>query len=278
MRDYWHPVGIAPTDPRHTGRRIPEPGQLIACADRRAYRVTNVEEVNPGDWDAKTIDAWENKGRPDPETWDGRERHLRLEPVRHPKPRKGQYGLRLYPWAYSTEQWWPLDDPYPACVECGCLWPCPCHDRNREAEAATAELERLGGIMPGCCWACNEPVTSRHHSIVFDGDNLLMPGAGPVVFHTSQSRKAHRGTCRGQAIAYEKRWVEAAPGRLVRLTCPGDLFRHYDRSECSQGDLCPGPDADHRRFYHCTTSVSTVAGSPIRPLTSCEARGCKGGA
>lgn len=276
----WQPLaGIAPRGPRYTGGRIPEPGQLIACWDRQPYRVIEVDDVAPANWTEKTTAAWERAGSPDPTTWNGRERRALAEPARDANPNgKDRVGIRLCPWSMYPEQWWPLDDPYPVCVDCGLLWPCPCYDRNREAEAGNAELDRLTKILPGCCWACGEPVTGRHHSILFDGENLLLPGGGPVVFHTSKSRKAHRGTCRGLAIEYESRWVAAGPGRAVRLTCPGRLWRHFDWSECSQGDRCTGVDSDHADFQHCTTGVLAADGSPVRPATSCGAQGCRGGA
>jgi hypothetical protein len=177
------------------------------------------------------------------------------------------------------KQWLPLAEPYPACVDCACLLPCPCNERDKEVDAAATELDRLGGIMPGCCWACNEPVTSRHASIVFDEENLLRPGGGPVVFHTSLSLKAHTGTCLGQAIDYERRWVQAAPGRPHRLTCPGHLFLHRDRSECTEGQNCPGDSADHYpRSSFCTTNLFEVDGTQLRPSRSCGLRGCRGGA
>lgn len=280
MVSYWKPAGTLPDQPYGKAFVAPEPGQVIGWRwDRQAYRVREVTEVDFANWDERTLAYWEKKGRPDPATWDGREQMILAETARNPQPDgKDRVGLRLLPWAYSTEQWFALDDPYPTCVDCGLLWPCPCHDRNREAEAATSELERLAAILPGCCWACGEPITGRHRSIVFDGENLLLPGAGPVVFHTSQSRKAHTGTCRGQAIAYEKRWVEAGPARRVRLRCPGYLWRHFDWTECSQGDLCPGAEADHKSYQHCTTSWRLSDGSSVRPVASCGTRGCKGGA
>jgi hypothetical protein len=177
------------------------------------------------------------------------------------------------------------------CVDCRLLWPCPCDDRNKTTAAAMAEVDRLAAVLPGCCWACGEPVTARHRSIKFDGDNLLLPGGGTVAFHTSHSRKATRGqgdrTCRSEAEKYEERWVAAQPGRRVRLRCEGVEFRHYgDVAECTEGDRCPGSWATHRSHAHCTTQVfqssrHLVPGCPvhpdeIRPLLNCDGKACRG--
>ncbi len=259
-------------------RKIPHVGELIACPDRKAYRVVAVEEREQANWHEQTMKAWEKAGRPDPYTWEDRERAMRLRPAGDPNAKA--YGYGLYPWA-SNDRWWPLREQYPVCCDCGLIWPCPCDERTTEARTAMKELDRLGGIMPGCCWACGEPITARHRSIEFDGENLLMPGAAPAVFHAAHSRKATHGTCRSEAEAYEQRWVAAQPGRTVRLRCPGLLYRHLSESECTRED-CPGVDATHAKYSHCTTisyESWTAGGGAVedpRPLTNCGTRGCRG--
>jgi hypothetical protein len=284
------------SEPGNTAGLIPEVGALIGVISTRTpWRVFRVDDVHQANWTDQTRAVWERAGSPPWETWAGRERNVGVEPPRNPSPSgKDRRGLRLCPW-WSGEQWLPLTDPYPTCVDCGLLWPCPCDDRNREADAAMAEVERLARIMPGCCWACNEPVTGRHHSIVFDGENLLLPGAGPAVFHTSYSRKAASGpsgaqTCRGEAEKYEERWVLAQAGRAVRLRCSGVEWRHYEGvRECSEGDACPGDRASHRTYEHCTTRCLGAGrtfyhgadlGEPeaheTRPASNCGGKGCRG--
>lgn len=275
--------------PRSTIGMIPPVGAVICwIASREAIRVTRIDEIHQANWADDTRKAWAAAGEPAWETWAGRERGVGYQPVTGGKER----ARRLCPW-WNGEQWAPLTQPYPACVECGLLWPCPCDDRNREAAEALAEVERLAAILPGCCWACNEPITGRHHSIVFDGENLLLPGGGPVAFHTSYSRKAARPGrygalhCRGEAEKYEDRWVFAGEGRRVRLRCGGVQHRHYGGFvECSLLDDCPGPDASHRAWHHCTTQAYTgganyVPGEEIdpnelRPPTRCAGKGCRG--
>lgn len=262
---------------------LPEPGQVIAYAgDRKAWRVIAVHERHQAQWCEETVAAWEKAGRPDPETWPGRERSIWAEPPRNPAPnKKDRRGLRVYPWA-ANDFWWPLTDPWPQCVDCERLWPCPCDDRNRAAEKAMAELDRLGAVLPGCCWACGEPISRLHKSIEFDGENLLLPGAGPAMFHTAESRKGgERGTCRAQAVKYEEAWIAAAPGRPRRLRCPGTLYRHHAYSECSEPDGCPGVDASHGNYVYCSTASYTwetggAGPTELKPVTYCGERGCRG--
>lgn len=272
-----------------TGGKVPEVGRVIAWAgSRKAWRVDRVDDNHQSNWDPQTREAWQEAGEPPWETWSGRERRIGVEPPRNPHPDgKDRRGLRLCPWA-KNEQWCYLEEPWPECVQCGLLWPCPCHDANVEADAAMADLDRLGRIMPGCCWACNEPVTGRQSSVEFAGVNLLLPGADPAVFHTSHSRKAARGpagnqTCRGEAERYEQRWVAAEDGRTVRLRCPGDMWRHFGYRECTN-PACPGAEATHRDWHHCDVSGyrSVVGADTVRrterllPITNCGHLGCKG--
>lgn len=287
-RRFWRPTGDAGR-PHGTYGRIPEVGQLIAwISTRRPWRVLDVTDVHQANWTAPTVGEWKRLGEPDPETWDGRERAVMVEPPRHPAPNgKDRRGLRLSPWWQAGEQWRPLKDPFPVCVDCGRCWPCPCDDRNDETAKAMAEFERLAAILPGCCWACGQPIAGRQGSITFDGENLIMPGAGPATFHTAASRKSRRygHTCRSEAQDYEDRWVTAEPGRKRRLTCTGRLWRHYGYSECTAPD-CPGDDAGHSHREHCTSQVfrdsaTHVYGMPdhpdeIRPPTNCGGRYCRG--
>lgn len=277
----WQPSITADGGYRRKSTEMPHPGQVIAYYDRKAWRVIEVGDVAQPNWSKQTVRAWEKAGRPDPVTWPERERRVFAEPARNPLPSgKDRRGLGIYPWAWNVH-WWPLQDPYPVCVDCGLLWPCPCDDRNEAAAAAMAELDRLGAVLPGCCWGCGEPVTSRQHSIEFIGENLLMPGAGPALFHISHSRKAARGpsgnqTCRGDAEKYEQQWVAADRTRKARLTCPGATFRHFGYSECTTLADCPGENATHADFSHCTTAHYTIEGVQAVPLTSCGERGCRG--
>lgn len=280
---YWEPAGALPPARRgHRGKnRLPEPGQLIGWAsDRRAYRVESVREIHQVNWGQDTRSVWEQLGSPPWEAWDGREWAVHLEPARIQtgEPYK-LTARRLAPWS-SRDQWVPLYDPWPECVQCGCLWPCPCKDEHDDAATAMDRLEVLAAILPGCCWACYKPITARHHSIVFEGENLLLPGAPPAAFHIAGSRKSERygQTCRGEAIKYEKQWAGAVPGRLAQLWCAGTLFRHFDGYECDLGPLCPGPQADHTDHLHCSThgTYREFSDRPLTPSRNCGNKGCRG--
>jgi hypothetical protein len=290
-RRHWRPAGDS-NNPAHTGGVIPEVGAVIAILQTRdAWRVLEIDEVHQANWADQTLAAWRRVGSPPWETWDGRERRIWVEPARNAGP-KDRRGLRLAPWWFG-EQWRPLSDPYPTCIACDRLWPCACHDQNREAAAGLAEFERVAAIAPGCCWACGEPVTGRQKAVAFDGDNLLLPGGPTVVFHIANHRRPTGGwtTCLERAEEYEVRWVAAAPGRVARLRCPGVQFQHRTKAlECSAGTACVGPRARHAEWQYCTTQVlpngSACSGSEryplpfrndeIRPPTNCGAPVCRG--
>lgn len=270
---------------RRRERAIPHVGELIAWPDRKAYRVVSIDDKARADWHDATTQAWEKEGRPDPDTWPERERSIRLQPADDPAAPSRSY--HLYPWYIANEyrrHWWPLRDQYPVCSDCRLIWPCPCDERTTEARKAMKEFDRLAGVLPGCCWNCAQPVEKRQQSITFDGDNLLMPGGPQVVFHTSGSRfyrsQFGKTSCRSAAKDYERRWVEARPGRAARLSCPGVMFRHFGYSECTAAAGCPGEGADHRESTHCTVGYGTwtrEAGSvTVAPVSSCGERGCRG--
>lgn len=278
----WEPVGRL--NGYQSSGAVPAPGQIIGWkADRRAHRVVSVTEIHQANWDEATRRRWEVMGSPPWQQWDGRERAVVLLPARPElgaPPKPTHWGL--IPWVHQ-ELWWPLYDPWPECTGCGRLWPCPCKEEQDAADSAMRRLTALESVLPGCCWGCGKPITGRHNSIVFDGENLLLPGGPPPAFHTAGSQR-HETTgskCRSQAIDYEKQWLGAGPGRLARMTCPGTLFRHYESYECDSGETCPGPGASHHRNVHCTTGFSvTVPGGPslpIRPHTNCGGKGCRGG-
>lgn len=294
----WHPAGDR-NPYRFTVGEIPVPGQLIAQVGTRvAWRVLRVDDVHEVNWSAQTRAAWVGAGEPGWETWPVRERAVMVEPARHPSPNgKDRRGILLHPW-WKGEEWRPLTDPFPVCVDCGQCWPCHCHDRNKVAAAAMEDLDWFAAILPGCCWGCREPVTEQQATILFPGENLLLPGAPAPVFHTAASRKAARpgkwsATCRSEAQAYEEQWVLAGEGRRLRLVCPGDLFRHFGYQECSERAACPGMDASHPHPAFCTSEVSRILpvgpgevfGDEVlpghremlvRPGTNCGHLGCRG--
>ena len=254
----WEPQG---------GHRKPwkdlERGDLIE-ADRKAWRVVEVRPVPVADWDESDREYYGRLARqhrnpkyvsmsravPSEEEWESRPVYLIVVPADGGK----RHHLRVRPYG-GFRGAWVLSPHYPVCKDCGELWPCREVEITQEVDRQAAKLAELEKILPGCCWSCGEPVTSKQASIRFDGDNLLLPGAHPPVFHLRR-----KGGCRSDAAGYEKRWVAAEDGRRWRLQCPGKLVRHVDGDECSEDPFCPGGDASHGTF------ISHVYGSAPRCL------------
>jgi hypothetical protein len=249
----WEPQGG-----EHRQWRDLKPGDLVAngrkvwvVREARLVRVIDWDEADRGRYEAERDRAARaaRAGRPFPpdgrlnpgseEEWDGRPLYLIVVPASGGKRRH----VKVRP--YAGRRVFVLHPHYPVCRECGEPWPCPELDIKRELDKGAAEMARLEGIMPGCCWACGEPVTSRHKSVSFGGENLLLPGAPPPAFHLRRRSKGGR-SCPSAAMAYEERWVPAAEGRRWRLSCPGHVVRHVDGTECQAEPECPGPGAYHR--------------------------------
>lgn len=293
MGRYWSPAGKDNSREGGIFGGPPEVGQVIARAhERRALRVTALTEIHQANWQPETHTAWRAAGSPPWETWRGRERGIHYRPAAEPTA-KEQAFLHAN-WSYG-EQYVLLHDPYPVCVACGLVWPCWCHETNQEATKATGELERLAAIRPGQCWACGEYIRPRQQRIVFEGENLLLPGAPPAVFHTAALRNPRTwGTCYDDAKSYEKRWIAAEPDqqRPYRVHCPGLLRDHTSTVECTY-DRCPGRKAGHEQREPCTAAVCApdgkwgwsasyqVAGEPahpreVLPTTTCGHPDCRG--
>lgn len=261
--DYWEPEG----GERREWRDL-QPGDLIQLR-RKIWRVTAEVRAVPvidwdehdreyfrthcGPWDGKSIRRKANNVTSE-EDWALRPVYLIVLPARSGR----RVHKKVRP--YVQPQVYVLPAHYPVCAECGEPYPCPEIGINREVRKNSAEMERLAAIMPGCCWACGEPVTGRQASAVFEGENLLLPCGPPPVFHL------RRGSgCRAAAMKYEQQWVPAAGGRLWRLQCSGRVTRHVDGEECDRPE-CPGV-----RVYHDERSahVITEGGVAIRWAVKC---------
>jgi hypothetical protein len=253
----WEPTGGQRKEWRHL-----QPGDLIVSG-RKAWRVHEVRAVPVIDWDEQDGEYYrihcgpsEHDGRfrgrkpeegASEEAWTLRPVYLVISPAKGGKQRH----VKVLPYVHRTR--WVLHPHYPVCVQCGEPWPCPELDIKAAIDKQAAELARLEAIMPGCCWECGEPITSRHKAAVFDGENLLLPGAAPVAFHLRQKSKGGMW-CRSAAIAYEEKWVAAGTGRKWRFSCPGNLVRHLDGQECTELAECPGSvrhlgNVMNHRFY-----------------------------
>lgn len=222
--------------------RRPPVGALVAFR-RTPWRVIAVDDVESNDWDDRTRDEWLALGMPD--QW-----HYRPFRVRVESPAGGDRGsMTVHSWNSIT--WQILPEHYAVCVSCGELAPCLAHTAMKQAERAMVRVEREMQLMPGCCPACQEPITKRQESKTFPGENLLLPFGDPdVTFHM-------RSACRGGAEQYEEMWVRADPTRsrsLLTLFCEGHIIVHHDGSaECHGAPDCPTVYARHRSYSACYT-------------------------
>jgi len=214
--------------------------------ERALWRVAGVRSVPVAEWDDRDREHYDRNTaltapggrRVPPETWALRPVYVTVRPARGGPGSR----LRCQPYMYRQAAVRVIPAHHPVCAECGELYPCRHLEIDRLADAGLAELENLEAILPGCCWHCREPVTERQKSITYPGDNLLLPGAPPPLFHLRNSAPHY---CATAAIGYEKSWVKAGPGRRPALHCPGRLTKHIDGTECDAGDQCPGPTANH---------------------------------
>lgn len=217
-----------------------KPGDLLAI-QRKIWCVREVRDVPVTDWDEHDERCFASQhGCASREEWPRRPLYLIVVPANG--GRRRHIKARPYGWMPA----YVLSPHYPVCRECGEPWPCRELDIAREVRKEAAEIERLSRIMPGCCWKCGEPVTARQKSIVFEGENLLLPGAQPAVFHL----RSGKPYCSSAAINYEKKWVAADPTRHPTLYCTGRLIMHVDGPECSEDPFCPGPGVDHPSFMN----------------------------
>lgn len=131
--------------------------------------------------------------------------------------------------------------------------PCRAELLDEAVRLGAASMAALESIMPGCCWACREPISHRQDAVTYAGPNLKMPGRESPTFHT-------RADCAGSAMRYEETWLAEDPRRSRVLTwphCDGTLKVHEDgSSECSDGGQpdCEGHlTHDHGRHSMCLT-------------------------
>jgi hypothetical protein len=208
-----------------------KPGDLIT-ANRKVWKVLEVCPTNPANW---TSDETERDG------YYRADRYETLRPHDILVIKDGQqYGLHTG-WAVQVDI---VPEHHPVCTICREPWPCLHHDAEYEGRRASERLDLMLSTLPGCCWACREPVTRRMSSIGFEGENLDVPGGPAVVFHM-------RRGCRHRAVEYEQRWAAQEPKHRRRsLSCDGHLSNHVDGPECTE-PACPGSHADHGSIVNC---------------------------
>lgn len=238
--DFWRPA-MSPA-PYRIGHR-PAVGDLIAVK-REPYRVEEVRDQPPGDWHDRARDQWVEAGMPDPWSSAPFEVHVREAASGR---RRGM--VVVQPWHWNWYE--ALPEHYAVCVHCGELAPCREVTSQQAAEREMAWFERLTKILPGCCWACAEPITARQRAVTFPGPNMLLPTApADPSFHL-------RRECASDAARYEEQWVRDDPRRsrsLLTLACRGTLIVHHDGSAECFGAVesdCPSVYARHGALTAC---------------------------
>jgi hypothetical protein len=239
----WRPEGIR--DSGRSGR--PEVGAVVAY-DRRAWEVRHVSDAEPTPDEQERLDAYREPYRDQMLPY--RVTLRRLHGAPHERENSaGEIGLRARVGAYRPFPVYP-NGRVPLCSCCGHPWPCLEADQQAQAAKELKRAEKALRLLPGCCPACEEPVTSRQRSITFGGPNVQNPLAEGPTFHL-------RRACRHAAAAYEETWVTAEPARrrsLLTLRCRGTVIVHQDgTAECfgADGSDCPSVYARHRCYSAC---------------------------
>lgn len=216
---------------------------MLIAFDRKAWRVVEILERQPVDWSDRAREQWQGYGMPDP--WRNRPYVCLIRPV---SGGKAQH-LGIEPWHFG---WWnALPEHYAVCVSCGELAPCTEFTAERAAQGEMKRFDTLAKVMPGCCWSCSEPITSRQKVYEFPGPNVWMPTA-PDGVRIHQRRK-----CGHAAERYEEDWIKADPTRprsLLTLRCKGSVVVHHDGSaECfgAEESDCPTVQARHVSYTAC---------------------------
>lgn len=240
----WHPMGVE----NSYRRSRPKVGQVIAW-DYRAWEVMHVADAEPTVEEAELLTGYREPWRTESMPYKISLRRLHGEPHQRENSFRG-VPLRA-PARMATSTFGIYEGGRVPLCSCH-QHPWPCRDMCEEAKAADAmaEAERELRLLPGCCPACQEPVTSRQRSITFGGPNVRNPLAEGPTFHL-------RRACRPAAATYEELWVADEPGRkrsLLTMRCEGTVIVHEDQTgECfgAAGSQCPSIYARHRVYSAC---------------------------
>lgn len=235
--------------PDHTShrRRRPEVGDVVAIA-RRAWQVMHISDAVPTPEEQERLDAYRPAYRDEMRPYRVTLKRLHGEKHENENDRQ-EAAVRIPVGAYDPLPAYP-HGRVPLCSCHGHPWPCLDADQQRQAEKEAKAAERELNLMPGCCPACQEPVTSRQRSITFGGPNVRNPLAEGPTFHL-------RRKCWGAAAHYEEAWVADEPGRkrsLLTLRCEGTVIVHGDGTgECfgAKDSNCPSIYAQHRFYSSC---------------------------
>jgi hypothetical protein len=222
VRGAWHPHLT-------TYKPKPEAGDLIGYR-HAVWRVINVADVER---DAAEAEEYVKAGRP---AWLRNPYKVDVKWIGGAKPGWVERDPETVgTMRVSRGHAWDVyrDGRWPQCSCCGEPMPCRAEVQDRQIDAAMDRVEEMSKRLPGCCWGCGNPITSRQQSVIYAGENLDLPGGPDVRFHL-------RLDCLSAATAYETKWLSVDHSRRRMLTypkCSGSLFWHADgSSECSGGD------------------------------------------
>lgn len=223
----WYPTAT------HASRQRPDVGVLIAWR-HAVWQVTAVVDVELSDADRA---EWLDAGMPDLASWSRRPYRVDVDWVGGARPDWAppdgpvEDGGSIDVTTQHTVTWRTYPSGrWPQCSCCGEPVPCRAELEDDEVTAALNRVAEFAARLPGCCWGCGDPISSRQKVAAYPGDNLDLPGGPDVLFHT-------RAKCWSSATRYERRWLDADPRRERILTwpdCDGVLIVHWDgSSECT---------------------------------------------
>jgi hypothetical protein len=181
----WMPAGVT----RGYGRGPrPEVGETVAY-DRGAYIVTHVADAELRDNEMSMTSAL-------PYVLTLRRLH---GPVSEYENDRQERGVRIARGSSTTFERY-AEGRVPLCSCCGHPWPCLNLDA---AEAAKQEAKIMGDKLakagiPGTCYSCGEPITTRQESVTYPEPNVELIGYPGPRFHTRQS-------CGGGWYEYERK-------------------------------------------------------------------------
>lgn len=221
---------------RYSYERRPSIGDVVA-QNHAVWRIVEVRDIRFDDDDQQKHREWQPRSGPVPANeWQLRPFAVSAEWVGGVMPawvnddqKVGSYAVR----ARHHVSWYVYPGGrWPQCSCCGEPMPCRASITDAQVAVEVAKFEAKAAILPGSCWGCGKPVSSRQRAVGFPGENLDLPGGPPVVFHVS-------GDCTYLARTYEDRWRAADSSRARLVTwpyCRGTLFWHNDGThECHGG-------------------------------------------
>jgi hypothetical protein len=212
MNDRWHPIEAKVSyAPFH---RRPEVGEIVAFR-HAAWTVTDVRDSVLRDGEHEALARFSPEFRKSLLPYAVTLRHL-YGPTQERQNDIGDIGLRI--WPASRGSWRTYKSGrVPLCSCCGHPWPCRMLVAEEESQRAAEVMSgRMDRTMPGCCYGCGEPITSRQKSVRYPEPNVQVPGSPAPTFHMRQrcfveawryERDRARLHPAAQPLATDRGWV-----------------------------------------------------------------------